>query len=639
LKHDVDAGVMRGVRDAAWRVCAAVAAITFLTPLLSLPTLEPHPPAVTVALVAFVIIAAWRPASALLIVATLIPVVAWLGRRWNPSVAWAEAIVVAFCAGYCARQVTPARDDRTDLDVPVILTAIVVIVSLGVQLLVDAWRFGDESVRAYLWKIITQTSLSVAANGDIIDPAMRLLESLVLFRAAAAAARERTFPLALVRAVVFGAAAAGAVNILRLWEGATRLDTPIAGFGRYLLFQRYNAHYGDLNAAGSYFVMTLFPAIGLAWSRRAWGWKFAVVVIALASWIAGSRAAFVAALLVLVVPAAAALRKIASVPVRRAALALAAVALMLVAVGAARSMPTRGTQQESGTAVRVRWELARTSLRMIAAEPVFGVGIGRYYARSGEFSSPELLAMFPVATHENAHNNFFQITAELGVVGFGIFAILLVVAAHAFVRLVETDPRDPLRWGVILGLLAFVLSWLGGHPLLIDEPAFTFWLLLGTACGWAVTRVSTTTSRSSVWLVALFAAVMLASIPIRVTHERADFDLTHRGIGLSSWNPEVDGIRYRRARSLSTVFLPSDTRSVIIPLRAISPHDNVRVELWLDGRAADVVRARTDQWLQLRVLVPHRDKAPRFLRLEFRVPEVPETDDVLMIGKVQPVGP
>ncbi len=630
---------MRGVRDTAWRVCAAIAAITFLTPLISLPTLEPHPPAITVALAAFVIITAWRPASALLVIATLIPVVAWLGRPWNPSVAWAEAVVVAYCAGYCVRQVTAARDERTDVDVPVILTAVVVIVSLGVQLLVDAWRFGDESVRAYLWRFLTQTSLSLVANGDIVDPAMRFLESLVLFRAAAAAARESTFPFALVRATVFGAAAAGGINILRLWEGAARLASPIAGFVRYLFFQRFNAHYGDLNAAGSYFVMALFPAAGLAWSRRAWGWKFAVIVIALASWIAGSRAAFVAALLVLMMPAAAALRRIASVPVRRAALPLAAVVLVLVAVGAARSMPTRGTQQESGTAVRVRWELARTSVRMIAAEPVFGVGIGRYYARSGEFSSPELLAMFPVANHENAHNNFFQITAELGIVGFVVFAILLLIAARACLRLVHTDPREPLRWGVVLGLVAFVLSWLGGHPLLIDEPAFTFWILLGTACGWGRTAVSATTSRSSVWLVAAFTVVMLASIPIRVTHERADFDLTHRGIGLSPWNPELDGVRYRRARSLSTVFLPSDTTGVVIPLRAISPHDNVRVELWLDGRAADIVRARADQWLQLRVLVPHPDKAPRFLRLEFRVPEVPETDDVLMIGKVQPVGP
>ncbi len=639
MKHEVDASVVGGVRDAVWRVCAAVAAITFLAPLLSLPTLEPHPPAVTVALVAFVLITAWRPAAALLVIATVIPIVAWLGRSVNPSIAWAEALVVAYCAGYCARQVTSARDQPTDVDVAVILTAIMVIASLAVQLLVDAWRFGDESVRLYLWKILTQTSLRVAANGDIIDPAMRLLESLVLLRAAAAAARESTFAIALIRAVVFGAAAAGSVNVLRLWEGAVRLDAPIAAFGRYLLLQRFNAHYGDLNAAGSYFVMALFPAIGLAWARRAWGWQIAMLVIALASWIAGSRAAFVAALLVLAVPAAAALRKIASVPVRRAALAVAAIALMLVAVGAARSMPTRGTQQESGTAVRVRWELARTSLRMISAEPVFGVGIGRYYARSGEFSSPELLAMFPVATHENAHNNFFQITAELGVVGFALFAVLLLIAARACLRLVETGPRDPRRWGVVLGVLAFVLSWLGGHPLLIDEPAFTFWILLGTACGWAGTSAAATTSRSSVWLMAVFTVVMLAAIPIRVTHERADFDLTHRGIGLSPWNPELDGVRFRRARALSTVFVPSDTNSVIIPLRAIAPHDNVRVELWLDGRAADVVRARTDQWLQLRVLVPQRDKAPRFRRLELRVPEVSETDEVLMVGKVQPVGP
>ena len=36
---------------------------------------------------------------------------------------------------------------------------------------------------------------------------------------------------------------------------------------------------------------------------------------------------------------------------------------------------------------------------------------------------------------------------------------------------------------MLAGLGAFVLTWLGGHPLLIREPGYAFWLLLGAATG------------------------------------------------------------------------------------------------------------------------------------------------------------
>jgi hypothetical protein len=445
------------LRDAGWRTCSALAAVLFFALLLSLANVGSRAQIALALLVVVVVQAARRPATTLLVLTTIIPVAAWLGRRWDPSVAWAEALVVAFAAGYCARGAMTRRRRPDDLDLPISLTTAVIVASLVVQFLVDAWRFGGTTVREEIWRLVSQDYLRIAATGDPVDTAMRFLESLLLFRAAATAARaDAAFGPLLVRSFVFGAAAAATVNVLRLWEGALRLSSPLAAFGRYLLTQRFNAHYGDLNAAGSYFVLALFPALGLAY-RQAGRWGSAAALVAASLWIAGSRAAFVAALVAMSVPAAVLVRRISSARSRRTTAVTALLMLTLLAVGMMRYLPERGNQREPSVALEVRRQLALTSVRMLSADPAFGVGIGRYYSRSGEFSSPELLQIFPPAVHENAHNNFLQILAELGIVGLAAVGWLLVLASRGCWRLVRGDPRDPVRWGIVVGLLAFVV--------------------------------------------------------------------------------------------------------------------------------------------------------------------------------------
>ena len=275
---------------------------------------------------------------------------------------------------------------------------------------------------------------------------------------------------------------------------------------------------------------------------------------------------------------------------------------------------------------------------MTASSPWFGVGLGRYYSRSGEFSSPELLASFPPAVHENAHNNFFQVLAELGIVGFAIVMWLLVTAAHYVRRLLAADAHDPLPWSVATGLVAFVLSWLAGHPLLIDEPAFAFWLLLGGLAGWGES-LSPASGRDRIrgWVVPAAVVLVALSVPVRADRQKADFNLEHRGVGLSAWHDAIDGVRYRVAGTSSSVFLPADVQMVVVPLRAVGPPAEVRLELRLDGRPADVIMVSRERWHQLRLNLPQERNGPRFRRLDLHVLDVPaNADNVLMIGKVQP---
>ena len=78
---------------------------------------------------------------------------------------------------------------------------------------------------------------------------------------------------------------------------------------------------------------------------------------------------------------------------------------------------------------------------------------------------------------ENAHNNFAQIAGELGIVGLISFLRFLSPRSGSRRRRERSD--HDVAMPVLLGLAAFILTWLGGHPLLVAEAAYPFWLTLG----------------------------------------------------------------------------------------------------------------------------------------------------------------
>ncbi len=630
---------MTRLRHVGATICAALGAVLFLVLLSSLLRVDAVPRFAVLGLAALGILAALRPADALVALAVGVPIASWVGRQWNPAVAWPEALAVAFCAGYCARGIGGSSNQRPQtIDAPVFSTIAIVAASLLVQLLIDGWRFGEGSTFDQLGVLIRSGYFVSADSSDPIDAAMRLIESLIIFRAAASL----TWGIdgsgrRLAVWIAIGGSAASALNLVRLWEGATRLDAPLAAFIRYLLTERLNVHYADVNAAGSYYVLALFVALGLALAPKGRRWFAAVLLIALSLWLSGSRMAFVSGLLALLLPAAAAAARLRRTQLRWMVAAAAAVLLAALAGAAAYAIPERGNQQSPLAAFQVRWELARTSARMAASRPAFGVGVGRYYGLSGEYSSPELLELFPPAVHENAHNNFLQLLAELGLVGFSALVWVLASAGVRAARLVRAGPQDPLRWGLVTGLVAFVMTWVGSPPLLIDEPAFSFWLVLGVVAGWGQGFAMPAPGRIGATVAAALVLIVVISVPLRFVQERADFNLEHRGVGLSPWQSAMDGVRYRVAGRSCSLFVPADAQTIVVPLRAMSPHQDLRVRMMLDGRAADVIIVRSDRWQSLRLHLPQERNAPRFRRLELHVDALsPADEDVLMIGKVEP---
>jgi hypothetical protein len=83
--------------------------------------------------------------------------------------------------------------------------------------------------------------------------------------------------------------------------------------------------------------------------------------------------------------------------------------------------------------------------------------------------------------NENAHNYFAQQFAELGLVGGLLFAWLaftLLAAGWSAVRGHAEEP-SAVMVGLFAGVGAYLLTCVTGHPLLVPEAAFPFWIAAG----------------------------------------------------------------------------------------------------------------------------------------------------------------
>lgn len=584
-------------------------------------------------LFSFALLAAVRPAAAVAFLAAATPVAWYLfARRWNSAVPWAEAVVCAAIAGLSINAAVRGRGGLPfSLRVPAILFGVVVAGGMIAALGVPALRLGPGFRDALATQILREYFIDVRGF-PALHAGILLLEGVLLLALSAGVAARHPNALRRVAAMaVAGATLAAALNIARLLVAAARGDAFWPAALTLSRTVRWNVHYADFNAAGSYFAMAALVAAGLALTARAtWQralWLACTLTISCALWLTGSRAAYLA----LIVAAAGAIGLIWLLRSGRrlatgAAVAAATIAVVLVIAMAA---PMRGNQHSSSVAVDTRVGMAGVAVRMIASRPAFGIGLGEFYQRSGEFATPELIATFPAAVHENAHNNFLQVAAELGLIGGAAFVWLV---GAALLLAAPGAAADRARLLVVAGLGAFVISWLGGHPLLVPEPAYAFWVLLGVAAGGSPVLARASTSSRRTWVVAACVVAILATVPWRIRALMLEADLEHIGIGVSLWQTSPDGIRYRQGEGHATLFVPTGAFKFSVNPRTDAP---VRLQVTLDGRVADVVTLAPRRWNDLAMPARTERTAARYAAVELRVLDADQTS--IWITKVEPI--
>jgi len=88
-----------------------------------------------------------------------------------------------------------------------------------------------------------------------------------------------------------------------------------------------------------------------------------------------------------------------------------------------------------------RLDVAKDTLGLIAAYPIFGTGLGGYESAFEKFKTTGF-----VLAQDYAHNDYLQFFAELGLIGFLIGSAFLALILVKSVRVGLRNPDPDTRW-------------------------------------------------------------------------------------------------------------------------------------------------------------------------------------------------
>lgn len=610
--------VATGARAALW-VVGLTLGVLLLSSLFRQPLTLPQ----AAALAAFTGLSLLRSVDALLLLAAFGPLAGVLGLFFDSSFSGArlvETLVLLLITGWIAAQVRWVRSARwRHLDWALLGFAVVVATSAAAHLPVLALIRGTDSVPQLLSHFFLADYLQHPAGFDVITEAVLLLEGAALCALISRVAADPMNARRVAGMAIAGATGAAVLNVYRLLEVALRRGPLTETFGATFTSLRINTQFGDVNAAGSYFAMMFVAAVGLSGftSRRGAAYSVAAAPLGIAVWLTGSRTAIAASVLGVLAAVLIRNRERASLIIRSRKRLLGTAALALIAVAALTILP-KARSATVTYSVFARTELAKTAFRMLGDRPMLGVGISRFYDLFPQYASPQLReaffqsALVPV-TRENAHNNFLQILAELGAVGFGVFVVVLWLALRP-----DRPDANPagVRVPLVVALGTFLFTALFGHPLLTREVAYPFWILLGVAAAGAPDVGG---KAGGIFKIAIGSLVVLLAIatPLRAGYERRSASLQGLALGMSNWQRDESGNLFRWAGRRSTLFYEPHSPVIRLPLRAAA--STCTVEMWIGGRAGDRITIPSDFWHDVRLRVPAAQRTGRSIRIDLIV--------------------
>jgi len=148
-----------------------------------------------------------------------------------------------------------------------------------------------------------------------------------------------------------------------------------------------------------------------------------------------------------------------------------------------RALSTFDKQDPS---INTRILIWKNTLQMIQDNSILGSGIGtfkmNYLDYQAEFLKNDTSYIKYSGKAREAHNEYLQIWAELGIIGLGIFLLIIFVFYNSVWKFLkkEKDIKNKLvSWGLALGITCYLFHSLFTFPLHVPALGSTFFIILG----------------------------------------------------------------------------------------------------------------------------------------------------------------
>jgi O-antigen ligase len=279
-----------------------------------------------------------------------------------------------------------------------------------------------------------------------------------------------------VAAIGSGVALFGLVQFFT-WNGRLYWIRPItlsSPFGPYV----------NRNHFAGLMEMTVLVALGLALSKRSGPLVkgvllFAAIVMALATLMSLSRGGLISLMVGLVAFAFLYSRRRAARPVLLVVGLLLAVAIAWLAWLGARPLVERLSalsKLSREATVEDRIWIAKDTLQLIQDHPFLGTGLGTY-----PLAVPSYVSHYFPREWDKAHNDYLQLLAEVGLVGFSLAVWWLVAFGRSLAAALRSKSTSPVRLGAYCGCLALLVHSFGDFNLQIPANAILFTVLAALA--------------------------------------------------------------------------------------------------------------------------------------------------------------
>ncbi|MEA2016064.1 MAG: O-antigen ligase family protein, partial [Actinomycetota bacterium] len=146
------------------------------------------------------------------------------------------------------------------------------------------------------------------------------------------------------------------------------------------------------------------------------------------------------------------------------------------------------TFDEQDPSINTRLLIWKTALEMIKDRPIFGLGVGtfkmNYLIYQADFLKNNPYYIQYSGKAREAHNEYLQMWAEIGIIGLGIFIGVILMFYSLMIDYLKRNDSDKEKiivFGLVLGINCFLIHCLFTFPLHVPALGVTFFTMVGLA--------------------------------------------------------------------------------------------------------------------------------------------------------------